>query len=75
MRMTKRRTKAPIKARALARDVERNDGAQCCQMAICPAAMPTMLHQAVMRQTRDPPAAMFSRAKNARPAPGPGPSR
>ena len=33
VRITNRRTTAPIKANALARDVARNDGAQCCQTA------------------------------------------
>ena len=66
IRMTKRRTTAPIKARALARGVERNDGAQCCQMATCPATIPARLHEAVVRQTCAPPAAMFSRTKNAK---------
>ena len=65
MRITKKRTNAPIRARALVWASERKDGNTCCEMPTCPMAMPSRLHRAVTRQTREPHRATFSRARKA----------
>ena len=65
MRMTKTRTKAPMRPSVSAFARSRNDGIQPCQMPSCPTVMPTTLQKVAIRHVRDPLRAMFSRATKA----------
>ena len=77
IRMTKKSRKDPRKANVFALATERTEGAHRSQMAVCPAAIPRRLQSTVVRHRRDPPRAMFSRAKTtkAKPRTGPHPLR
>ncbi len=66
MRMTKNRTNAAMNAKALACEVDSIDGAHPAQMAAWPAAIPSRLHRAVARQSRDPSREIFSSATKAK---------
>ena len=65
IRMTKTSTNAPMSPRASLLPTDRNDGAQPCQMATWPTAMPRRLHSAVRRHVRDPSCETFSSATKA----------
>ena len=62
IRITKKRTKAPMTVSEAAADVFSSDGTQPWDSANWPTAMPMTLQTTVGRQTREPTVAMFSRA-------------
>ena len=62
IRITKKRTKAPITVSEAAADVLSSDGTHPWARQNWPTAMPTRLHRTIVRQTREPARAMFSSA-------------
>ena len=62
IRMTKKRTKAPMTVSEAASDGFSSDGSHPWEMASCPTAMPRMLQRTMGRQMREPTVAMFSSA-------------
>ncbi len=62
IRMTKKRTKAPITVSEAASDLVSSEGSQPRASANWPTVMPMTLHSTVVRQTREPARARFSRA-------------
>ena len=65
MRMTKRSMKAPNTVIVVDWACVSSDGSQPRVRLNWPMAIPTRLHRAVVRQTRDPPRATFSNAMKA----------